>query len=440
MLPTEALSAESEARPRLRQQQEVALVSVLTSSQTPMITTESVVRRLRSLGGVGFVIGVYALTRLFALAVVVIAGRHQIPLQVNLPVYRSTGAAPGYWTIMTNWDGQWYGDIASHGYPFDLPRDGAGHVTQNAWAFHPLYPLLVAGLMWVTGWSFAFVGPAVSVVLGAVAMVVLFRLVQDALGTTAARMATVFTCTFISAPVLQAAYAESLALLLVCSCLLLLRRRRYAWMAVAIVLLALTRNVVLAMAPVILLHGVVRSRSQADDEFTAHDRLAVGGLAALSVAATGLWPAITSVVTGEASAYTQTSGAWNGGLHLLVGWPLKFLAMTGVLGLVMFLLLLFCLYGLLAGPGARRWGPELWGWAVAYPAYIVLATTFLSSSLRFMLLAFPLSLLAVDLIRSMGSRVVRRCLMGLTVCGGLALQWIWIANFLVISGPAQVLP
>src|SRR5664280_745945 len=139
MLPTEALSAESEARPRLRQQQEVALVSVLTSSQTPMITTESVVRRLRSLRGVGFVLGVYALTRVFAVVVMVIAGRHQIAIPANLPSYHAsvpTGAAPGYWTIATNWDGQWYRTIATHGYPADLPRDATGHVTVNAWAFY----------------------------------------------------------------------------------------------------------------------------------------------------------------------------------------------------------------------------------------------------------------------------------------------------------------
>ena len=390
----------------------------------------------------GFALGVYALTRLFVVAVVLVSGRYQIAVLTGLPehhVWVPTDATPGYWTIMTNWDGQWYRDIATHGYPDRLPLGAFGQVVENRWGFYPLYPLLVGALMWVTGLSFTFVGPAVSVVLGAVAVVVLFRLVQDVLGTTAARMATVLTCTVISAPVLQASYTESLALLLVSSCLLLLRRRRYAWMALAIVLLALTRNVVLAMAPVILLHGAVRWRTRADDSFTTRDGLSVGGLAALCVAGAGLWPAIAAAVTGEVSAYTQTMAAWGSGLRVLTAWPRAFLHVAGPAGLVVLFLVLFCLFGLLARPAARSWGPELWGWAVAYLTYLLLATDVGASTPRHILLAFPLSLLAVDFIRSLGPRVVRTCVMGLTVCGGLALQWLWIANFLVVTDPARQL-
>ena len=411
------------------------------AGSSPVSTiAESVAGRSKSLRQLWFPLAIYALTRLFAVVVIAIAGRHQIAVTTDLPEYHvavPTSAAPGYWTIVTNWDGQWYRDIATHGYPADLPRDGTGHVTPNAWAFFPLFPLLVRLLMWMTSLNFEFVGSAVSVALGAAAMVVLFRLVKDALGTMSAAAATVLTCTFISAPVLQAAYTESLALLLVSSCLLLLRRRRYVWTAGVIVLLALTRNVVLAMAPVILLHGSVRYRARAEDDFTTRDRLKVGGLVALSVAATGLWPGIAAAATGEASAYTQSSSAWQGGLHLLVGWPLKLYDVAGTWGLVVFFLMLFCLYGLLAGRAARRWGPELWGWAVSYSAYLVLTTTFYSATLRFLLLAFPLSLLAVDVFRSMGSRVIRTFLMGLTVFGGLVLQWFWIANFLVVTKPGQ---
>jgi hypothetical protein len=404
------------------------------------IPMKSVVRRLTSHRSVGFALGVYALTRLFVVVVVVIAGRNQIAIPASLSSYHAsvpTGAAPGYWTIMTNWDGQWYRTIATQGYPVDLPLNATGQVVQNVWGFYPLYPLLVGGLIRVTGLSFAFVGPAVSVSLGAVAVVVMFRLVEDALGTTAARMATVLTCTFMSAPVLQAAYTESLAFLLLCSSLLLLRRRRYAWTALVIVLLALTRNVVLALAPAILLHGAVRYRARAEDEFTTHDRLTLGGLAALCVATAWLWPAIAAAVTGQVFAYTQTMAAWGGGLRVLIAWPRTFLNMAGTTGLVVFLVMLFCIFGLLTRPAARRWGPELWGWAVAYVCYLLLATDAGFSSPRHLLLAFPLSLLAVDFLRSMGSRVLRMCLLGLIVCGGLALQWIWIANFFVVTVPAH---
>jgi hypothetical protein len=418
-------------------------ISVLASSQVPAITRESTGKRPSWLGGVSFALGVYALTRLFAFAVVVFAGRHQISTPASvLAIHRSisTTAAPGYWTIVTNWDGQWYRDIATHGYPGFLPQDPTGLMVQNVWGFYPLYPLLVGGLMWATGVSFTVVGPTVSIVLGAAAVVVLFRLVHDALGTKAATIATLLTCTFMSAPVLQAADTESLALLLLCSCLLLLRRRRYAWAALAILLLALTRNVVLAMAPVILLHGLVRWRSRADDDFTRRDQLRVGALAALCVAATGLWPAIAALATGDPSAYMRTMGAWGGGPGSLLAWPRAFLATAGPAGLLVLFLGLFVLVGLLARPDSRRWGPELWGWAVAYPCYLFVAAGFGSSTPRHWLLAFPLSLLVVDLFRVLPGRVLRACLLGATVLSGLALQWIWIANVLVITKLPQPFP
>jgi hypothetical protein len=295
--------------------------------------------------------------------------------------------------------------------------------------------------MWVTGLGFTVVAPTVSLVLGAVAMVVLFRLVQDALGVTVARIATVLTCTFMSAPALQTAYTESLALLLLCSALLLLRRRTYVWTAVAIVLLALTRNVVLAMAPVVLLHGLVRWRGRGDDEFTGRDRLTVGGLAALCVAATGLWPGMAAVITGDALAYTQTMSAWGGELGVLGAWPRQFWAVAGLAGLLMFVVLLFLLIMLLARPDARRWGPELWGWAVAYPLYLVLAAAAGASTPRHLLLAFPLLLLIIDLLGAFRHRLIRACVIVVTIGGGLAFQWIWISNFLVVTDPVhQLLP
>lgn len=407
-----------------------------------MIAAGSEVRRSKSLRSVGFALGVYVLTRLFAAVVVLIAGRHQIAIPAGVPEYHSsvpTGAAPGYWTIATNWDGQWYRDIATHGYPVDLPRGVAGQVAQNAWGFYPLYPLLVGGMMWATGLGFTFVGPALSVLLGAIAVFVLFRLVADALGARAGRIVTVLTCTFMSAPVLQTAYTESLALLLLCTSLLLLRRRRYAWMALVIVLLSLTRNVVLAMAPVILLHGAIRWWAEAPGEFATRDRLKVGSLAALCVASTGLWPAIAAVITRDAFAYTKTMSAWGGELGILGAWPRMVWATSGPAGLLIFLLLLFLLIVLLARPAARRWGPELWGWGIAYPAYLLVAAAAGASTPRHWLLAFPLSLLVVDVLHERRSRLFSACVLGVSVCGGLVLQWLWITNFLLVVDPAHQL-
>jgi uncharacterized membrane protein len=41
---------------------------------------------------------------------------------------------------VSGWDAQWYWYIAVYGYPTTLPLGADGHVTQNSWAFLPVYP------------------------------------------------------------------------------------------------------------------------------------------------------------------------------------------------------------------------------------------------------------------------------------------------------------
>ena len=112
------------------------------------------------------------------------------------------------------------------GYPNPLPLDDLGQVDMNAWAFFPLYPMIVGALTRVTGGSFYVVGGITAMVIGAVAIYLLFRFVDRAVGRWEAIVAVVGVCTFISAPILQATYTESLALLLVVVNLMLIRARK----------------------------------------------------------------------------------------------------------------------------------------------------------------------------------------------------------------------
>ena len=173
-----------------------------------------------------------------------------------------TPAAPGYFVAMANWDGQWYHEISDLGYPVPLPTDPDGAVVQNPWAFYPVFPLLTRAVMRVTGADFYVAGSTLSLVVGAVAMVLLFRLVDDAVGRWPAIVATTMVTTYVAAPVLQTTYTESCALLLVVLVLTLLRKRQYWWAGLALITLALTRNIVLAMAPVVITHAIVRWRAR----------------------------------------------------------------------------------------------------------------------------------------------------------------------------------
>ena len=107
----------------------------------------------------------------------------------------------------------------------------------------------------------------------------------------------------------------------------------------------------------------------------------------------------------------------------------------------MFFVLELLLIVLLARPEARRWGPELWGWGIAYPAYLLVAAAAGASTPRHWLLAFPLSLLLVDVLHERRGQLVSAFVLSGAVCGGLVLQWFWINNFLLVVDPAhQLLP
>lgn len=348
----------------------------------------------------------------------------------------------GYADLATAWDGDWYRTIATSGYPSSLPLGADGLVGQNPWAFSPGYPLLVRAVMAITGLDFSFVAPTLSLLLGAAAMVVMFALLERAVSRFYACACVILTCTFMAAPVMQLAYAESLALLLVVSSLLLLRERRYLAVAALLLALALTRPVVLAFVPVVIAHGAGRWRGRASDPFPARDRRAVGLLAGWCVAATLLWPVLAGVVTGDALAWTKTHEAWRGAAQFSpgLGWPSSFLASYGWPALTLLVIIVALTLGIALRPGARAWGPELRCWIVAYPGYLLLASIPGPSVIRWLLLAFPLMWPFPEAAASTSERRFRVILIAVLVIVGLALQWVWVSTFVGSVAPSVRYP
>jgi hypothetical protein len=369
---------------------------------------------------------------------IVVAGRHQIPLTMSEPGYHvavATGADPGYAAIASNWDGQWYERIASAGYPAQLPMDATGGVLANPWAFYPAYPFTVALISRVSGVAISIVAPALSLVLGALAILVLYRLLRGRLTRFAASATVTLVSCYMAAPATQMAYTESLALLLVCTALLMLRERRYGFFALATVALALSRPIALVLVPVVAVHWLDRYRSRGDAGFPRHEQWRVAVLVPWCVGATTLWPLIAGVTTGDPGAYFHTMSAWPAYQQspLVVGWLALFWTTFGFLGLA------WC--GLVAGlvayavtrPASRAWGPEVRTWAWAYPAYLFTATAPGPSIIRYLLLAFPLLWPVPDLLSSPRSARLQRISLPLLAVGGLLLQWVWISHFVVIS-------
>ena len=145
--------------------------------------------------------------------------------------FASPRTDPDFFTFSGSWDASYYKQIATQGYPTSIPTDSDGNVEQNAWAFLPLYPLIARALMAVTGLGFYPAGVIVAVVFGAVAALLLYRLVASVVGATSGLWAAILFCFGPLSFVLQIAYAESLFFVLMFAALWAAMARRY-WLVI----------------------------------------------------------------------------------------------------------------------------------------------------------------------------------------------------------------
>lgn len=209
-----------------------------------------------------------------------------------------TGPHPDYFSFLNIWDVEWYHRIYSGGYPV-APPEG-----QNAWAFLPLFPLLVN----LTLLPWAVAAPLLATAFGLGFALIAYRLFLELLEDKAkACWALAFTLFWVASPVLQAGYAESLQLFGIALALLAYLRRRDFPLCLALVIVAFSRPGVLAFAATFGLVWLVefwRNRRFAWREFWLAGASTLLGFA---------WPWIAAVVTGKPDTYLKTELAWRAG-------------------------------------------------------------------------------------------------------------------------------
>ena len=375
---------------------------------------------------------VYLFSRAVDAVLITLASADQVARSPEIGyVFDPAGAGPGYLTALGNWDGQWYGEIATHGYPADLPRED-GEVVPNPWAFYPLFPALTKLLMSVSSLPFEVSATLVTTLAGAVAMLLLYRLVEAAGGPFNAVTAVAALSFFPAAPILQAAYADAVTLMLVLVCLWLLRAQRFPLLMLATVLLSLSRPVVLPLAAVIAVHGLIRWRQRDAQPFPVRERWWYAAAASVAVAAFGLWPLVAGLVTGEPNAYFATQRAWI--LDDAAGWPSWVVSVSrpgaralGVFGLLVFA---FAVYAVVRRSG-RVWGTELRLWSVLYLGYLVASTRPTTSILRYAMIAAVPAWPFTSPPESAPSTRRRVLTLSAIVLLGTALQWVWLRWFFI---------
>lgn len=334
----------------------------------------------------------YLAARALSAILLVALTRYQVPVGW-------TGPHVSYATIVGLWDAGWYADIATQGYPAVLPHDPVtGELQQNPWAFYPLFPLLTRALMMLTGAPFAITGAMLSLVLGAAAAVVIARLLRRRVGARTALAAVIVWSTCAPSPVLQVAYTESLAILLLTLVLAALDRQRWWSAAGFAVLTGLARPIAVPLGLVALVAVVVRWRGRAARPIPRGEYAAMAAALGGCGVAGLTWPALVWAGTGIRTAYTDTMATWRAGQDIVpltpwVGISRYLFGDAGPLALAAVVVLILAVA---LGPWAARLGPVLRAWVLAYPFYLALVLDPGTSLFRYLLPCFPWAVIAVD--------------------------------------------
>lgn len=309
-----------------------------------------------------------------------------------------------FFSFSGSWDASAYRTIAEHGYPTTLPLDAAGHVLPNPWAFLPVYPWVVHALTSLVGVNgtpngFYTVGAVVSAVAGAVAAVLLSAILRRRIPPERALFAVVLFCVGPVGFLLQAAYAESLFLVLLFAALWCLVTRHYWLLIPFAVVAAFTRPGVLALALALGIHFVVRLRERRMHgvAFPLRDTLGIVVGAAVTAAAGLTWPLVASAVTRRPGAYLDTELAfWVGFVGRRHFTPLTpwFAMATTYLGPVLGVLAVVLVLALgvfwLTRRGTRILGPDIVGFTASYWLYLVAVFLPQQSLVRLMMPVAPM--------------------------------------------------
>lgn len=379
----------------------------------------------------GAPLAVFLASRLLDTLFLLAASRRQIQLtRENFPFYtfRDFPADPGYLDLITTWDGQYYAAIATEGYA--APADVSDpHGRSLAWAFPPGFPMASRALMAATHWSFPLASSVLNLVLGAVAMVLLYQLVRRNAERFVAVAVVATTSFFVSAPLLQTSYSESLALLLLVLVLRAISGRQWGRATLWVSALMLTRIITPPLAAVALVCLALRWR--AAEGVSRLEALRAAAFAGVSLFGGFAWSLVVGQLQPENAGASRASAAVN---HA-VSWFTQAYVNTGVTGL----LLVSLGAGLvLLAPWTsigRSMGPELATWSFTYCGMLFLVTPIQPGMLRYLLLA-PGLLLPLLLPFRHANRSRWIALAVLVLALGLA-QWWYVDTLIRVGSTSQ---
>jgi hypothetical protein len=325
------------------------------------------------------------------------------------------------------WDGTWYQRISVEGYPAILPRDAAGVVTQNTWAFYPLYPGMVRAVEW-TGLPWAAAATAVSLTCAAGATVLMRSVVARVAGPRLALWTVVLFCFFPTALVLQLPYSESMAILLLAALFWCLQRARYLTAVPLLLLVGVARPIAVPLVAVLTVHLLSQAQAVRGLPSALAGRALAGPALAwtAAVVAAAEWPLIAWWRSGVRDAYTSTMAAWRTPHEVTPLQPwlnASELVLGRQVGPLVLVAVVAGLAWWLAGQGRRVVGLDLAAWCACYVAYLLAFLDSFASLPRYLLPLFPLGTM---LAAASGSRAFRLAItVAFAVLGVIWMLVIW---------------
>ena len=312
-----------------------------------------------------------------------------------------TGPHPGYFDFAGIWDGRWYYIITAVGYPSELPITNTGHIGENAWAFLPGFPAVVRVVMLITTLDYSIASVIVSVAFSLGTALMFYRLMHLRLPHETSLFAVVLLCFAPLSPILQVAYAESMAMFFLTVALYFLLQRRYWVMLPVIAAMSLTRPSGLAFALAMAMHVIYRLWVRRRDPFPLREAVAAIVVGLFSAFMGYVWVLVAWAFTGVPTAYTDTELAWRsayiGYQQLLpfIPWiqaagfwsPQSGIPLPLMYTLIGIIVALF--FALLFTKWARRLGPDLRFWIASYGLYLLAVFFPQSSTFRLLMPMFP---------------------------------------------------
>lgn len=349
-------------------------------------------------------------------------------------------------TFVLGWDAQWYWFVAVHGYPSELPLNEAGQVSENQWAFMPIYAYL-AQIVGMPLGSWGAGAAIISLLAGFFSCWVLYSLLRPRIGETAAMWSVVFFASAPLAALFHVGYAEPLFLLWFFLALWVVDRRRYAWLYLLIPLMGYTRPGILAFALFLAFHGIYRWAIRRREPLGVREgvQIVIAGLFAVAVGFS--WQLLAAWVTRDPGAYLATELAWRrnwipdadagfvpgeGFVSASAFWATAWGLPEWAGYVVLAALVVGAGALLLFEPHVRPLGADVRFWSASYLVYLLLV--FFPQSSIFRLLV-PLAPLwgAMAQPRSLWWRggVLAACLLG---------QWWWIYNMYAVASAYWQIP